>query len=265
MPHGCGKIFFLASAFFQLMFSGILLAAECTFKPGEVVSADKYNECFNARRPSLSATLPGQWSTQCWHIGVANPASPDTGTVSIDSSLNVTTGGSNCFSGRLGVSGPNQQTYVYSMNVVGNEALLVRYAVVGFPGVVTGTIVITVLKLEPNTVLIQTQPLTDEKQSFLELWTRTNTTPNIPSDLAATTSTTRVTLSWTDASADETKFRIMRKDSLLGAYTDVSAVEANTTSYSETVGGGTYWYRVRAVNVNGDSAGSNVIKVTIVE
>ena len=74
------------------------------------------------------------------------------------------------------------------------------------------------------------------------------------------------TLSWTDNSDDETGFKVMRRDSLEGEYSEKTTTGADTTSYDDTVSGaGKYWYRVKATNDNGDSLGSNVIKVTIAE
>ena len=58
----------------------------------------------------------------------------------------------------------------------------------------------------------------------------------------------------------------MRRDSLEGEYNELTTTAADTTSYDDTVSeAGDYWYRVKATNNNGDSLGSNVVKVTVAE
>ena len=93
-----------------------------------------------------------------------------------------------------------------------------------------------------------------------------NLPPAIPTDLIATTSGLSVILSWTDAGNDETGFKIMRKDDLTGEYMEIVTTDADITNYADTVPTvGTYWYRVKTTNDNGDSLGSNVVKVTVSE
>lgn len=90
--------------------------------------------------------------------------------------------------------------------------------------------------------------------------------PNNPTDLSATSSGLTVTLSWTDTSDDETGFKVMRKDTLEGEYTEITTTAADATSYDDTVpSAGDYWYRIKATNDNGDSLGSNIVKVTVAE
>jgi hypothetical protein len=56
----------------------------------------------------------------------------------------------------------------------------------------------------------------------------------------------------------------VRKDSLTGEYAEIGTASAGTTSYTDTLSvDGKYWYRIFAVNANGDSLGSNVAKVTL--
>ena len=68
----------------------------------------------------------------------------------------------------------------------------------------------------------------------------------------------QVHLTWTDASATETAFRIERATGA-GAFAEVGTVGANVTSYDDTTGAPetAYSYRVRATNLGGDSAYSN--------
>jgi hypothetical protein len=94
-------------------------------------------------------------------------------------------------------------------------------------------------------------------------------TPNAPSGLVGTPfSGTRIDLSWTDNSTDESGFRVERAPDVggvAGAYTLIATVAANVVTYSNTTGlvaGTTYWYRVSAYNTIGASAYSTAISAT---
>jgi hypothetical protein len=84
--------------------------------------------------------------------------------------------------------------------------------------------------------------------------------PSPPSSLSATAvSTSQINLAWTDGSANETGFKIER--SQYGTkFVQIAAVGANATTYANTglANNRVYYYRVRATNLNGDSAYSNV-------
>lgn len=75
---------------------------------------------------------------------------------------------------------------------------------------------------------------------------------NRPTDLTATTvSTTRIDLSWTDNSSNETGFKIERKEGDFGAWSEVYAgtIPGETSYEDTTVANDTkYYYRVRAYN-----------------
>ncbi|MEP6675448.1 MAG: fibronectin type III domain-containing protein [Ferruginibacter sp.] len=75
--------------------------------------------------------------------------------------------------------------------------------------------------------------------------------------VATATSYKSITLNWADNSTDETGFEIVRSNQQNGTYLPVGTVGAGVTSYVDSVGltGGTkYWYKIRSVNVNGQSA-----------
>ena len=83
--------------------------------------------------------------------------------------------------------------------------------------------------------------------------------PLAPSNLAATIiSPVTINLNWTDASSDETGFKIERKNGA-GSFVQIATVAANVTTYSDIgVSSATqYTYRVRAVSSVGNSAYSN--------
>ena len=88
--------------------------------------------------------------------------------------------------------------------------------------------------------------------------------PAKPTRLSASNANGIITLSWIDNSSTETGFVIIRKDSINGTWSEIGNANINATVYTDTLfAAGKYWYRVKATSSNGDSAGSNVVKVTI--
>jgi aqualysin 1 len=87
------------------------------------------------------------------------------------------------------------------------------------------------------------------------------TVPNAPTTLTRTVvSSTRIDLAWTDASTNETSFKLYRRtrnaDLTFGPWALVVSRPANTTSYSNTglTPATSYQYRIRACNGAGCSA-----------
>ena len=69
-------------------------------------------------------------------------------------------------------------------------------------------------------------------------------------------------LSWIDSSDNETGFRIERRQVGKKPWKNVATVDANTESYEDTVvgqAGGSYEFRVFAINSVGDSPSSNEV------
>lgn len=84
--------------------------------------------------------------------------------------------------------------------------------------------------------------------------------PAAPGGLTATrSSNSRIDLSWSDNSINETGFKIDRKLGSGGTYAEIATVAANVTSFPNTglPDGTVYYYRVRAYNVSGNSGYSN--------
>ena len=98
--------------------------------------------------------------------------------------------------------------------------------------------------------------------------TTLQTAPTAPTTLQPTAmSATRVDLTWTDRSNNETGFSIERAPDVAGVagtYAEVATVGANVATYSNTglTAGTRYWYRVAAYNTAGNSAYSNVVNAT---
>ncbi|MBN1671110.1 MAG: lamin tail domain-containing protein [Kiritimatiellae bacterium] len=85
--------------------------------------------------------------------------------------------------------------------------------------------------------------------------------PAPPQNLAATaTGDTRIALSWTDASDDETGFKIDRRRSGTSSWARIATLGANESAYADSglPPGTTFTYKVKAYNGAGDSAYSNL-------
>ncbi|MBN1672453.1 MAG: fibronectin type III domain-containing protein [Kiritimatiellae bacterium] len=92
----------------------------------------------------------------------------------------------------------------------------------------------------------------------------TVTTPAAPSSLTATvSSSSKIALSWSDNSNNETLFKIDRSTDG-STWSRVAEPVANTTAYSDSglAAGTKYYYRVKASNTAGDSGYSNVATAT---
>ena len=89
--------------------------------------------------------------------------------------------------------------------------------------------------------------------------------PITPTSVAAvSTSASQINVSWTDASYNETGFTVERKTGANGAWAQIATPAANATSYGDTglQPNTSYYYRVRATNLGGDSAYSNEANAT---
>ena len=89
--------------------------------------------------------------------------------------------------------------------------------------------------------------------------------PQAPVGLGATpVSGSQISLSWTDNASNESGFKIERKTGIGGTYNQIAIGFANETSYSDPglSEKTTYYYRVRAYGLNGDSDYSNEADAT---
>jgi hypothetical protein len=86
-----------------------------------------------------------------------------------------------------------------------------------------------------------------------------------PTDLrASAASNSQINLSWADTSTTESGFAIERSLSATSGWSEIARVGANTTSYSNAglTAATTYFYRVRAYNLNENSSYSNPASAT---
>ncbi|HVT90261.1 MAG TPA: NPCBM/NEW2 domain-containing protein, partial [Tepidisphaeraceae bacterium] len=81
--------------------------------------------------------------------------------------------------------------------------------------------------------------------------------PAAPTNLTATLNGGKVDLAWQDSTGDQTGFRIERKLGVNGTYATVQTVSGTTFNWSDAsvlASNSTYYYRVFATNIGGDSA-----------
>ncbi|MBN1919602.1 MAG: fibronectin type III domain-containing protein [Anaerolineae bacterium] len=91
------------------------------------------------------------------------------------------------------------------------------------------------------------------------------TIPAAPTNLsAAAVSTTQINLTWTDASSNESGFKIERSENGTSDWAEIGTVSANVAGYNNTglTSGTPYYYRVRAYNAAGNSTYSNIANAT---
>ncbi|HYC28284.1 MAG TPA: PA14 domain-containing protein, partial [Chitinophagaceae bacterium] len=101
--------------------------------------------------------------------------------------------------------------------------------------------------------------------AFADSYTAPGTAPAAPSVLNATaTAYDRISLGWTDNSNNETGFEIVRGTSAAGPFTNVGTTAAGVTSFIDSGRNAStaYWYKVRAVGTDGESAYTGTANAT---
>jgi hypothetical protein len=89
--------------------------------------------------------------------------------------------------------------------------------------------------------------------------------PAVPTGLTATsTAPTSVSLSWTDASSNETGFSVERSTTTGTGFSVLTTTAANATSYTDATAteGTNYFYRIQSTNVGGSSVYTSEATVT---
>ncbi len=263
-----------------------------TFSAGDTISADMMNEIFdyikNSNKMISASDLVGSWSCiiytttgECttantylaedkkWDNGTGDPlyvyntntlemiADNVSGGTTPDGTYSYTTPLPNMFNcgdaqhGGLGKWIVKNNTLFMTFSAGGNE---------GDPAVEAQTMVVKLKKVTNTKILMEYKPT---KPIFAEC-DKQNIPPNSPRNFTASASGMTVNLAWTDNSTNETRFNVLRRDTLEGNWDNVTNTAADATSYSDTVtAAGTYWYRVSATNDYGDSVASGMVKVVV--
>ena len=248
------------------------------FKSGDTISADMMNELFENIKLSktviLSSDLVGTWSCK---VSIRYSSSHATGWTAdsdslyqkLTSTITFIADGDGTYSYESTAPNP---FFAYDDRAISGH----KYAVLSNSFYFTfprkdqnGTIatddkaIYYLSKTSKNSYLFIRGGATDISPDSL-ICDKQNLPPSMPSTFTASVSGKTVSLAWTDSSTDETGFKVLRKDSLTGSYSTVTTTSADATSYSDTVtAAGSYWYRVSAINSNGDSVASKIIRVDV--
>ena len=255
------------------------------FKSGDIISAEMMNELFeyikNANKMISASELIGTWS--CLRYTRSDSCKPPplgTWTVGTDSLYRYN-------SGTLVMIDDGDNTYSYTTSIpnifsceatqsvglgnwiVKNNGLFITFSRNGTAGALdeTGMKLIFLKKVSISKLLMQMGAAS--KTVFAEC-DKQNLPPNSPSSLTyalpADNSSSSITLTWTDTTSNQTEavtgYKVIRKTVVTDNFTTVSTNTDNTTRTYEDDNvstGGTYWYRVRAYNSNGDGTPSMVI------
>ena len=248
------------------------------FSAGDTISADMLNELFNniklSKTAILSSDLVGTWSCK---VSIRYSSSHATGWTAdsdslyqkLTSTITFIADGDGTYSYESTAPNP---FFAYDDRAISGH----KYAVLSNSFYFTfprkdqnGTIasddkaIYYLSKTSKNSYLFIRGGATDISPDSL-ICDKQNLPPSMPSTFTASVSGKTVSLAWTDSSTDETGFKVLRKDSLTGSYSTVTTTSADATTYSDTVtAAGSYWYRVSAINSNGDSVASKIIRVDV--
>ena len=252
------------------------------FKSGDIISAEMMNELFdyikNANKMITASDLIGTWSCE-FYKQTGGGCGLETGggtlsTVGTDGLYfyNTTT---------LVMDRHDNGTYIYTSTipnifncgdsadngtglgnwVVKNNVLfydVYKWGIKGNPSV-EAQLGFAKLKKVSNSKLLMEMP---QSYTVFAECDKQNLPPNKPSSLTSEILSSSITLTWTDSQTEAvTGYEVRRKTENTDNYTTVSTITDNTTrTYADTdvSTGGTYWYRVRAYNINGDGTPSEV-------
>lgn len=241
------------------------------FSSGDVLSASVLNEIFftiqDSNQTVTEIDLLGEWSCDSAVQGNLSDESVVDGWEHInglvwnltDSTLVFEADETQNYS--MISSSPNP--FFLDAETATNSTYMIRAGLIYFHKLNNSSQVTSyVLKKVGETRFVMT-PVTGSNLTATLICDKQNLPPPGPSELAASLSGNTVSLAWTDNSDDESSFSILRKDSLTGDYIEVGTISSDITIYTEAVSDGTYWYRVLALNANGNSIGSNVVKVSV--
>ena len=145
--------------------------------------------------------------------------------------------------------------FVANIAATSNVTVTIPWNTTGFSGTVPVKVVIN-----PYRRVAETNYNNNRKETIV-IVPLPPVLPAPPTNLVGTmAATNRINLTWTDASTNETGFKIERSPDGVNGWTQIATVGANVTTYA-SIGlacGKAYFYRVRATNANGASAFSNV-------
>ena len=247
------------------------------FSAGDVLSADVLNELFTYIKESKTVAdytyILGAWTCTSLisnEAGAQNNTSEwsfttsDNLSMKLNSTITFSDDGDSTYS--LTTSSPNPIVFDNTSSYSSPFSILedtMTITVLKSSGDIFGAFYV-LSKLSKNKFRMSLLNANESAMVNFVICNRKNIPPDAPTNLTSSVSSKSISLSWTDNSNNETGFEINRKDSLTGSYSLITTTNQNITSYTDTVSSsGTYWYRINSTNSNGDSVGTNLVKVTV--
>jgi hypothetical protein len=244
------------------------------FNDGDVVSAQVLNDIIDrmelALKTTVSSDLVGTWDlvqTTCagdGGLGNCTSISGTTGFGSNQDSLFKQRSDTVTFSddgdGTFSLSQTNYCAFVRSGT--GNSPCDIKYAVVDNRFIFNsfGFTAYNLQKISASRYTLTINASGSASFNIIRL-DKKNLIPEAPTNLTLSIASDAITQSWTAVSG-ATSYEIYRKTSDTGTFSSVGT--STNTSFTDTnvSSGSNYWYRIFAINSNGTSTGSNVVKVT---
>jgi hypothetical protein len=247
------------------------------FKSGDLVSADTFNQIFDTleqiNRTVVDADLIGVWKCSSLVWGTSSPGetgwtkkgfaylmenaqlnfSASSADASIEAPYTFTTSAPSPFiqwsSGDTNVGSASSGTYIL------HKGMALFYGI-SFENVFAYSVDI----ISDSRVILRNTRGTN--QAGILVCDSAEAVPASPTSPSATNNKTGINLAWTDASSDETGFKVYRK---LSTETEAKVIATQTAvTYSDTdlTEGQTAYYKVVAYNDNGESAKSKQVSAT---
>jgi hypothetical protein len=192
-------------------------------------SGNNSNNTYNAKGQGIFISSNGTANGLCW---IVNPNTPST--LDVYNATNVT----------------GNPIYSFTAQIPGSPVVNCTATKFNLGTVVNGKLYFTAYDSGNLAHLF-----------VLGLLTGATTAPTAPSNLVATaSSSSQVTLNWTDNSTNESGFKVERATQAGGPFTQIGLTGANIATFSDSglSPQTTYYYKVLATNNVGDSAASNV-------
>ena len=252
------------------------------FKSGDTISADMMNELFENIKLSktviYSSDLVGTWSCK---VSTSYSTSHDPGwtddsdnlSSTLISELTFSADGDGTYSYQSSAPNPfyshddraiaSGYKYLVTSNSFYAKHPIKSNAEQGGQVQPDGNIVYSLSKISKNSyrflILFNDAGISPDSL----ICDKQNLPPNPPTSLTSDNSSSSITLTWTDSQTEAvTGYKVIRKTVVTDDFTTVSTNTDNTTRTYEDDNvstGGTYWYRVRAYNSNGDGTPSMLI------
>jgi hypothetical protein len=241
-----------------------------TFKDGQVISADTLNDLFDqikqgTRGYSSETELSGRWACRTYDpapVGTRTntmpnwnfTVDPDTGILAVDQTWTFSANGSQLSMDKVKIGGvmanntgvcQGATTFTYGIKLIESTLMLQgQSSCTGGDGQALAVTRVSPTKFRATT------------SNTVVVCTSTIQPPGAPIDLAASTASGGVSLTWTANGGNPSSYSILKKSS--GTYSQIAT--STTNSYTDSTGAPGDLYRVKAINSDGPSIASTAAK-----